>query len=168
MIVSMKCSGNQWGQMKSKVIVYGLILTGIFATFKLIDFNNKSVSCIGVYVDFNNLDNNRRIIECVPESGKTNALQILSKADIKVDGTIKYGNAVACRVNSLPGPDVEPCSTMPPENAYWAIIVKKSKTISDPFPKWGWAKTGISDVYLYPGESIGLVYTKDGKVNWPD
>ena len=33
--------------------------------------------------------------------------------------------------------------------------------------KWAWAKTGISDVYLDSGDSIGLMFSVNGKTKFP-
>ena len=57
---------------------------------------------------------------------------------------------------------------MPPEDAYWAFITKGRSSIINPWPQWGWAQKGVSEVYFNPGDSLGLVFTENGKVNWPN
>jgi hypothetical protein len=32
---------------------------------------------------------------------------------------------------------------------------------------WGWAQTGINEVYLEPGDAIGLVFADEGDVRFP-
>lgn len=153
--------------MKNRILTSILVIAVAFGAFKLLDISNKKISCVNVYVDFQKLDNNKIISECISEIDKVNALQLLGKANIGISGTEKYGLAVACRVNGLPNAKQESCLKMPPANAYWAVLIKTKVNVADPFPKWGWAKTGISDVYLSPGDSLGLVFVTDGKVKWP-
>ena len=153
--------------MKSRIIGSILVLAGMWGVIQLIGIDNKNISCVNVYVDFQQLDNGKKISQCVSETGKTAALQVLGKANINITGTEKYGLAVACRVNGLPTAAQEPCLKMPPANAYWAVIIKKGDSFVNPNPQWGWAQTGISDVYLYPGDSLGLVFTSGDKIKWP-
>ena len=78
--------------------------------------------CINVYVDFGSLQDSLKVIKCINESEKTNAIKILQDGNFKVEGTQKYGNAVVCRVDNFPGPNIDPCLTMPSEKAYWATF----------------------------------------------
>ena len=114
-------------QMKSKLLTSILILSGILSVFALIQINNKQSSCISIYVDFQKLDNDRKIIECIDQTEKIDATTFIQKAGIEISGTEKYGSDIICRVNQLPSYKVEPCISMPPEDAYWAIIIKNHK-----------------------------------------
>ena len=65
---------------------------------------------------------------------------------------------------------IETCKSMPAEFAYWAVLIKRDQTINNPLDvhgKWGWADTAISDVYLEPGDSLGLVFSANKKVPMP-
>lgn len=123
--------------------------------------------CVNVYIDFGSLNNKSKVSQCIPTDRDT-ALNILTKSEIKLDGTDKYGLKVICRVNGLPTPAQETCSIMPPEDAYWAFITKGKSSIINPFPQWGWAQKGVSEVYFNPGDSIGLIFTEGGKLSWPN
>lgn len=147
--------------MKNKLFIVLLIITGFWGISSL--GHNPNNNCINVYVDYGQLDNNKKLISCVDTDHKQSALLVLEHSGVSIEGTQKYGLQVVCRVDSLPKPSQESCETMPPENAYWAVIVKQK-----PVSKWGWAQTGISDVYLEPGDSIGLVYTENEEMRWPD
>ena len=155
-------------RMKNKLFIVLLIAAGI------VGFNSvsgKPDTCVNTYIDFGSLDHDTKVIGCVPTENGAIALEVLAKSGIDLTGTEKYGLQVVCRVNDLPKPELEPCKTMPPEDAYWAVIVKRRSSSFELFSsknKWGWADKGISDVYLNPGDSIGLVYTEKGKVRWPN
>ena len=56
---------------------------------------------------------------------------------------------------------IEPCSDMPPEFAWWAVLVKKHHG------NFEWAETGIAEVKLNPGESIALVFSPNGDTKFP-
>ena len=121
--------------------------------------------CAGVTViiDFSLL-NAPRVDECVALAEPEPALDVLARAGASVTGTDSYGTAIVCRVNNrpssseqivVPGHDafVEPCTTMPPEFAYWALWVKQGS------PSWEYAMVGVADLTLSPGDSVGLVFT---------
>jgi hypothetical protein len=59
---------------------------------------------------------------------------------------------------------------MPPAEAYWAVYVKEYEPFPIPFNtagEWGWAQTGINEVFLNPGDSLGLVFIENGEVRYP-
>jgi hypothetical protein len=59
---------------------------------------------------------------------------------------------------------------MPPAEAYWAVLVKEHQVVPMPLGisgAWGWAQTGINEVYLEPGDAIGLVFADEGDVRFP-
>ncbi len=142
------------------VIVF-LFLTGF------IFLNKPNDSCVNLYVDYGLLDNKAVSTECITVSNKTNALDILDRAEYKIEGTQKYGNAIVCRVNGLPDKTVESCEIMPPEKAFWAVIIKKKEIFPLLSSDWGWAQKGINETYLSPGDSLGLVFSTNGEVRWP-
>lgn len=152
--------------MKNKLFISILVITGFWGFLSIVDKPNNQ--CVNVYIDFGSLDNNKKVIGCIAVDQKETALTILEKTGVKLDGTEKYGLQVVCRVDGLPGPKKESCATMPPENAYWAVIVKNKSSVIDPIKKWGWADKGVSELYLKSGDSVGLVFTENGKVKWPD
>jgi hypothetical protein len=132
--------------------------------FHVVQNNNES--CVNFYVDFGSLDNSTKVEKCIKASGPTNALELVKQAGFEVEGTQKYGDAVVCRVNNLPSKSVESCDVMPPENAFWAVIVKKNQLV--PFLNdWGWAQKGINETIVLPGDSLGLVFSTNGDLRWP-
>jgi hypothetical protein len=62
---------------------------------------------------------------------------------------------------------MESCETMPPENAYWALIVKEKQKVPFPTNEWGWGQLAVDQQLLNPGDSIGLVWANNGKVIFP-
>ena len=153
--------------MKSKIILSVILITTAYLGFVKLS-GPTGASCVNVYVDFGNLDHQTKITSCVETEHRSNALSILNNARINITGTQKYGNKIVCRVNNLPDASREKCLSMPPENAYWTVLVKKKASVTDPVPKWGWAQTGVSEILLNPGDSLGLVFTENGKVRWPN
>jgi hypothetical protein len=142
----------------------GLVLGGTYV------LQNQDADCVTLYVDYGPLGSGTPSTSCVPVSGKTNALDLLADAGLTVEGTREYGNAVVCRINSLPNSVVESCEKMPPAEAYWAVLVKEHEVLPIPFNtagEWGWAQTGINEVYLNSGDAIGLVFADDGEVRFP-
>lgn len=142
-------------------VVVSLFVGGFFV------LNKSDSSCVNLYVDYGSLDNKAISTKCINVLDKTNALDILDKANYTIEGTQKYGNAVVCRVNGLPDKTVESCETMPPAEAFWAVIIKKKEIIPFPNNDWGWAQKGINETYLSPGDSLGLVFSENGEVKWP-
>jgi hypothetical protein len=148
-----------------------LILVSAGLIFGGVAFVQSSeADCVNVYVDYGPLDNNSKVTKCVPVSGKTNALDVLASANLSTQGTQQYGNAILCRLNGLPIESEETCEGMPPAESYWAVLVKEHRLITLPFDTgavWGWAQTGINEVYLNPGDSLGLVFADNGEVKLP-
>lgn len=153
----------------SIIITAGLVLGGV--GFAIATQPNKE--CVTVYVDYGVLDNNSTSSKCIPVTGKANGLELLADADLAIDGTGKYGSQIVCRVNSLPSSIqpigieghedyVETCAEMPAAFAYWAVLVK------DGTLPWGWASTGIDQVTLEAGDSIGLVFFENDNQRFPE
>jgi hypothetical protein len=145
------------------------ILLSIFIFFSFglgINILNPSQSeCINVYVDYGNnfeIEN-----KCINANGKINSLDLLADSGYKIEGTLKYGNAVVCRVNNFPDKSIERCEDMPPQDAYWAVIVKKNQVLPFPRNDWGWAQKGINETFVEPGDHLGLVFSTKGEVRWP-
>lgn len=149
--------------MKNRIII-SLFVAVSFA-FTIQAFVVKP-SCINLYVDYGSLDNQKKTSECI-EQDNINALDFIKQAGYTTEGTIKYGNAVLCRLNNMPSNKQESCSEMPPENAYWAVIIKKKQTLLLPRNEWGWAEKAINETYLSAGDSIGLVFSTNGDLRWP-
>lgn len=152
--------------MKNRLIIVA-VLTLIFGGIYSYS-SNASEECVNLYVDFAQLDNQNKLSQCLPVSGSTPANDILKNGRITLEGTGKYGLQVVCRVNGLPTKETESCEVMPSEKAYWAIIIKERFSAINLFPKWGWAQVGVADLKLNPGDSLGLVFVKDGELKWPD
>ena len=150
--------------MKNRLIISVVVI--VLAFFGLSYVTKSDTNCVNLYVDFGSLNAETKVEQCIEVSTETNALQLLKTAGYTTEGTQKYGDAVVCRLNGLPDKSVETCEVMPPENAFWAVIVKKKKLLPF-FNDWGWAQTGINDVTLSSGDSLGLVFSTNGDLKWP-
>ena len=140
----------------------------LFAFVGLQGINKSDDSCINLYVDYGQLDNGTKLTKCIDASTKTIALDVLKKANLEIEGTKKYGLGVVCRVNNLPDEKAESCEIMPPEKAYWALIIKEKQTIPFPRKEWGWGQLAVDQQYLNPGDSLGLVWTgPNGELKFP-
>ena len=148
-------------------LLLGLVL-GLGTT--AVVMHNVNADCVNLYVDYGTLQNGEKFQECLPVNGRTNALDLLSTAGFTTEGTLEYGEAILCRLNNLPDATVETCESMPPAEAYWAVLVKEHQVVPVPLGitgAWGWAQTGIDGVYLNPGDSLGLVFADNGEVRFP-
>jgi hypothetical protein len=149
-----------------RLLVIGLLTAGLTYIFI-----KPAENCVNLYIDFSVLqEDGTRVLSCINVDKPTSALQVLKNAKIDTEGTQKYGDAVLCRVMGLPNKSQESCVKMPSEKAYWAVLVKRKQLIPNPFDingKWNWATTGINEVQLSPGDSLGLVFADNGKVSFP-
>lgn len=147
------------------------IITATMAVFLIIGglfiIPKSNNNCVNLYIDYGYLKNNAKSTECINVNGKTNALDILIKANYKIEGTKKYGSSVVCRVNGLPDRSLESCEDMPPSHAYWAVIIKKKQIVPFTLSEWGWAQKGINETYLSQGDNLGLVFSSNGELKWP-
>lgn len=139
----------------------------ILAFVGLQGINKSDNDCINLYIDYGPLDGGTKITKCIQSSTKITALDVLRKANLEIEGTKKYGLSVVCRVNGLPDAKTESCEIMPPEKAYWAVIIKEKQTMPFPRKEWGWGQLAIDQQYLVTGDSIGLVFADNGKIRFP-
>ena len=147
-----------WASIAIFVAVAGMLF--------VVDKPNEN--CVNLYVDYGVLDNGTKITKCIEASNNTVALDILKKANLKIEGTSKYGLGVVCRVNGLPDEKAESCKIMPPAEAYWAIIIKEKQKIPLPINEWGWGQLAVDQQELNPGDSLGLVWTgPNGELRFP-
>jgi hypothetical protein len=151
--------------MKSKtnlIGVFGVVAALIFAG---LIYNitapqtPKNSNCITIYLDFGKLNSSKPTTKCVPEPKIVSGPAFLRDAGYNILGTKKYPTQIICKLNGLPAND--PCITMPPADAYWAVLLENNN-------KWTWAQTGIDQVTLKNGQGIGLVYANNGKVKFPN
>ena len=137
--------------------------------------------CVTVYVDFGVLKNHETVTTCVPAGHTVSAPDALHQAGLQLAGTDKYKGQIVCRVNGLPSAVapvpvkdhatyVEHCTDMPAAFAYWAVLIKRHENGNplDMNTRWGWAQTGVQDVKLHPGDSIGLVFADNDNVRFPN
>ena len=150
--------------MKNKLILSFLIIS--FTYIGLSFLSKPDSNCVNLYVDFGSLNAETKVEKCIDISAETNALELLKISGYTTEGTQKYGDAVVCRLNGLPDKSIETCEVMPPEDAYWAVIVKEKKLLPL-FNEWGWAQTGINEISLSEGDSLGLVFSTNGDLQWP-
>lgn len=162
--------------MKNKNLIALLAVAGLIAVSFLwtsVSHNVAQGNCIEVYVDYGVLDNNKVVTDCVKVEGKIDAMTVLNAAGLYVHGTDKYGLQIVCRLNGLPkggtpigieGHEdyIESCEDMPAEFAYWAILLRHGAT------HWAWADSGIVDIKLEAGDSIGLVFAANENVEFPN
>lgn len=140
-----------------------------------------NTECVTVYVDSGVLGNGEPSTTCVDIEGESaTALDVLRSAGYQIEGTAKYGAQIVCRVNDLPSATeaigieghedyVESCAEMPAAFAYWAVLVKVATDNKfDVTGEWGWAQTGIDEVELNKGDSIGLVFADNENVRFPN
>jgi hypothetical protein len=149
---------------------YRIIVAVILALGSIIAISKSSdKDCINVYVDYNNLEMST-FDKCLPVTSDIKAIDLLKNNNFTLQGTEKYGDAVVCRLNGLPTAKDESCQDMPSDKAYWAILEKKKQLINIPFMENGysWAQVGISELILSPGDSLALVFAKDGEVKFPE
>jgi hypothetical protein len=150
-------------------ITAGLVLAGV----GVVVATQPNKECVNVYVDYGVLDSKAKSSKCIPVNGEANGLKLLTDAGLAIEGTGKYGLQVVCRVNSLPSATspigikghenyVETCAEMPAAFAYWAVIVKQGVL------PWGWASTGIEEVKLKAGDSLGLVFVDNENLEFPE
>ena len=151
--------------MKKLIVSIAAVIL-LFTGFSIVNSRSND-TCINLYVDYASLDNGKKIKTCVDSSTDMLALDVLRKANIKVEGTQKYGLGVVCRINGLPDRSVESCEVMPPEDAFWAIIIKEKKILPIPSSEWGWGQLAVDKQFLSPGDSIGFVFNKDGDIIFP-
>lgn len=122
--------------------------------------------CAGVtiVVDYGILDDTGLEV-CADATGPVLASEAIASTNITTTGNADYGDAVVCRVNNRPGdeetvtvegeePFIDPCTSMSPAYAFWALWVK-----SAPDAEWAFAMEGLSTLKAEPGQSIGFVYT---------
>lgn len=128
---------------------------------------------VSVVVNFSGVFDASDISTCAPlTSGTETVADALAAVGVTTEGTVKYGDQVVCRVNSLPAADkpfivpghdpyTEPCKDMAPEYAYWALWVKSGAGA------WDYAAEGVATQKVAPGDSIGLVFTTGGATPTP-
>jgi hypothetical protein len=150
--------------VKSKLLVATgvtvVVLAGLWVSTQV---SAPKSGCVNLVVDYGDLSTEETAIDsCVSLTDGDSALDLVKSIGLKIAGTEKYGDQIVCTVNGLP--KKADCSDMPPEDAYWAIFVRRPGVVSE----WGWADKGISDLKLNAGDSLGLVFTVDGEVRWPE
>jgi hypothetical protein len=145
---------------KKLLAITTLLLAGFFGAgmLGLLPQTTHNPHCVTLYVDWGTLKTSAPTTTCIPKSSTMSGPDFLTEAGYTIIGTHKYPTQIICRLNGLPASD--PCITMPPAHAYWAILIEQNN-------KWSWAQTGIDQVLLKPGEGIGLVYANNGKVKFP-
>lgn len=152
-----------------KRLISGIVL--IVLSLGILVFTQQAkAECVEIYLDYGPLNNGAKTTQCIDIEGEIPALEVLKLANLDIQGTQKYGNAVVCRVNELPDASVESCEDMPPEEAYWAVLLKEYEHFPNPFDlvgEWGWAQTGIDQITLHNGDAIGLVFADNGEVKFP-
>lgn len=152
-----------------KKVVVGLVAIGLVLGGASV-VQQSQADCVNLYIDYGPLNNGAKVETCLPVTGEVNALDFLASANLVTEGTQQYGEAVLCRLNGFPDASQESCEGMPPAEAYWAVIIKERQLLPLPFSfgnEWGWAQTGINEVYLNAGDSIGFVFADNGEVRFP-
>ncbi len=159
------------------ILVFALIIAGISVWSA-----KSSGNCVTVKIDYGVLDSqNKNYEKCLTATGEITALELMKNANMKIDGTEKYGDKVVCRLNNLPKPNqpigikghedyVESCKDFPAEFAYWAILEKRKPVIPNPADlnaKWALAQVGVADLMVKPGDSLAFVFTDNGNVKYP-
>jgi hypothetical protein len=151
--------------MKKKII---FVIFVFFAGAISIDELNMQAKCIHIHVNFGTLLDIPVEVKCEHIlKKKISAYELLVKSGYTITGTREYGLKVVCRLNGVPNELIENCDSMPPEKAYWAVILKRYSILPLLSSEWGWAQKGIKELYLEPGDSLGLVFSENGEIEWP-
>lgn len=122
---------------------------------------------VTLLVDSSALAGGERAEWCVPADETIGASEVLAAASVTTEGTEEYGDQVICRVNGLPSADepvgstedpayVESCASIGPAFAYWSLWTSPAGG------EWGYAETGVAELEIEPGDSLGLLFTLDG------
>lgn len=151
--------------MKKSIILLALI--GVLGTG--LAWHNTRTEYIELYVDYGPLGGGTSI-QYIPATGDMTAYEVLSSVGLTTQGTVEYGDAVICRLNGVPDITQESCESMPPAEAYWAVLIKEHEIVPMPLNltgEWGWAQTGADEIILSPGDSLGLVFADNGEVKLP-
>lgn len=160
--------------MKNKNVIALLAIAGLLAvSWVITSATSTKKDCVSVYVDYGVLNNGATLTDCIAVDGEIDGMTVLNSAGLAIIGTDKYGLQVVCRVNSLPAGGspigikghedyIETCKDMPAQFAYWAILVRNGMA------PWGWAETGLLDIKLKAGDSIGLVFADNENVKFPN
>lgn len=145
-----------------------LLVIVILASVISINEWNMQAKCINIHVNFGTLLDVPVEVSCINvQKKKISAYELLVKSGYTITGTREYGLKVVCRLNGVPNELIEDCDSMPPEEAYWAVILKRHSILSIQSSEWGWAQKGIQELYLEPGDSLGLVFSQNGEIEWP-
>jgi hypothetical protein len=153
--------------MKKVVVGIALIVLSV-GTF--VFTQQSKADCAELYIDYGPLNGGAKTTQCIPVEGEIPALEFLKLANVDIEGTQEYGDAVVCRVNNYPDSSMETCESMPPEKAYWAVLYKEHDHFLNPFDlvgEWGWAQTGIDQIPIHNGDGIALVFANNGEVKFP-
>ena len=93
---------------------------------------------VTVAVDFKAFAGGTVQVRCAPGAPAT-GIAALQQAGFTPAGTVQYGLAFVCRINSLPSTAQQACLTTPPTNAYWAYYHANKGTTT-----WSYSPTGAS------------------------
>jgi hypothetical protein len=154
---------------KGKIALIGtgitaLVLTGVYVSSEIAPPKDN---CINVYIDYGVLSDVTPDTTCVVATGKTSAEAVLAQTDLKfeyIDFGGDLGKAI-CTVNELP--KLKSCAEMD-WVSYWGTFEKHGANTLNVKSHWNMSQKGISFTELSPGDSIGLVYLKDGKIKYPN
>jgi hypothetical protein len=138
--------------------VIGLTLAGTALPASAVDPGKGSpgycpdANGVTVVIDFQELGGTT-IVRCAPGDQAT-GLAALKNAGIQVAGTARWGEALLCRIEGKPGPDVEPCVDAPP-NAYWAYWYATNGGA------WKSSELGVTNHKPPPGSFEGWSFSKN-------
>lgn len=99
---------------------------------------------------------------CVQATQPMTALEVMASAGVEIAPSVKYGDAIVCRVNDLPGADqqltspdnssyTETCEEFGPIWATWSIWVNTGDG-------WALGQEAINTQAVKPGEMVALVW----------
>ena len=169
--------------IKVKKFIPGVITAAVIVGSITFYSAQTTDNCVNVVIDYGVLDAQAKPYEkCLDVEGETTALELMTNANFKIQGTDRYGTDIVCRLNNLPKPNepigikghedyIESCKDMPAEFAYWAVLEKRKQALPNPADlntKWAWAQVGVADLALNPGDSLAFVFADNGNVKFPE
>ena len=102
--------------------------------------------------------NKEPLVRCI-DNFSGSSWGLFEAAGVSVDGTAEYPNSFVCRIQDLPGREIESCRGTPnPQMGSWVYFVSIS---SNPNRDWLRSPVGASSRYPECGDSEAWVFTKD-------
>lgn len=97
---------------------------------------------------------------CDADGADRSVAQVLARLDLDVDYVA--GQPFVCRIDGRPDPSREPCSRIPPQDAYWGLFWSDGEE-----PGWSYATAGVATLRVPAGGSVGWRFQDGGERELP-